>query len=99
MIRALLTAGVFALAAVPAFAGDIAGAGSGSTGGVVQGRTSETNGMMQTGVATGQQPSTAAGAAHSPNANPDNAVMTAPHEAVPGTKGSSLPSTMNGQTQ
>ena len=81
----------------PAWAGGIAGAGSGSDGGVLTGTTNETSGMMQTGVPSGQQPVAANGMPLPNNAMPNDAVLNADGEAKPGTTGTSQPSSLNGK--
>lgn len=95
LIPAVATA--FLLVGAAARADDIAGAGSGSNGGVITGTTNETGGMMQTGTSNGQQPARANGAPLPANAYPDDAVLNAPREAKPGTTGQSQPSNLNGQ--
>ena len=92
---AIATAMLFASA--PAWAGDIAGAGSGSNGGTVTGTTNESSGMMQTGTASGQQPLATHGMPMPANAMPNDAILNASGEAKPGTTGSNQPSNLNGK--
>lgn len=91
----------FALAAgaaltSPVFAAEVIGAGSGSTGGMVNGTTNESTQMQKTGAANGgevvqsQQGKAGTGTG-------DNAVLNAPREAPPGTQSKSQPSNLNGQ--
>ena len=90
---ALVTVGTLA---GPALAGEIAGAGSGSTGGVISGTTNESSGNMKTGVDTGIQPMNGAGP-QTGVVRPNDAVLNAGEERVPGQNGASVPSTLNGQ--
>ena len=82
----------------PAVAAEVIGAGSGTTGGMVNGTSNENTQMQHTGAANGgetvpsQTNKTGIGTG-------DNAVLNAPRETVPGTQPKSQPSNLNGQTQ
>ena len=101
MIRAssiVAVATALTLLAAPSFAQSVQGAGSGSTGGTIEGKTNENSSMMKTGADNGQE--------SVPSANPqaktgtgDNALLNAPGESKPGSTGTSQPSSLNGQTQ
>ena len=93
---ALIPALVIACAA-PAYANGIIGAGSGSTGGTLTGKTNESSPDLKTGAANGEETvPDKQDKGHSVGTG-DNAVLNAPREAVPGTKSNSQPSNLNGQ--
>ena len=81
----------------PALADGITGAGSGSNGGSLTGKTNENTQMMKTGADNGgeavpsKQDRTGVGTG-------DNAVLNAPRETVPGTMAPSNASNLNGQS-
>jgi hypothetical protein len=82
----------------PACADGVTGAGSGSNGGSLTGKSNENNSMLKTGAENGgeavpsKQDRTGVGTG-------DNAVLNAPRETVPGSKPGSQPSNLNGQSQ
>ena len=82
----------------PAFADGITGAGSGSNGGSLTGKTNENGSMLKTGADNGGE-AVPSKQDHTGVGTGDNAVLNAPREAVPGTKSGSQPSNLNGQSQ
>jgi hypothetical protein len=85
-----------ALLTLPASAAEVIGAGSGSTGGMVNGTTNENTQTQKTGAANGDE--TVQSQGHKAGVGTgDNAVLNAPREAVPGTQPKSQPSNLNGQ--
>lgn len=81
----------------PALADGITGAGSGSNGGTLTGKTNENSQTLRTGAdnageaVPSKQDRTGVGTG-------DNAVLNAPRETVPGTMAPSGPSNLNGQS-
>lgn len=96
LLPLLLTA--CALAAEPAAAAQVIGAGSGTTGGMINGQSNENTQMQHTGAANGSE--TVPSQDHKTGIGTgDNAVLNAPRETVPGTQPKSQPSNLNGKYQ
>jgi hypothetical protein len=95
-IRPFIVLASCALLAGPAVAAEVIGAGSGSTGGMINGNSNENTQMQHTGAANGSE--TVPSQDHKTGIGTgDNAVLNAPRETVPGTQPKSQPSNLNGQ--
>jgi hypothetical protein len=92
-----LATSLLLVAGVPARA-QIDGAGSGSTGGTIEGKTNESSMSTRTGADNGGEP-VPSGNGKAGNGTGDNAVLNAPREKPPGSQPGSLPSNLNGKYQ
>ena len=95
--RPVLASVICLAMAGPAFADGITGAGSGSNGGTLTGKTDENNSMMKTGADNGGE-AVPSKQDHKGVGTGDNAVLNAPRETIPDTKSGSQPSNLNGQS-
>lgn len=95
--RPVLTSVICLAMAGPAFADGITGAGSGSNGGTLTGKTNENGTTLKTGADNGEETVPSKQDRRGIGTG-DNAVLNAPRETIPDTKSGSQPSNLNGQS-